>query len=136
VLFYGSLNERRKEVLEKIQSGGAKVVHAFDCYGETRDALIARSKIVLNLHYYDAKIFEIARCSYLMANSKCIVSETGKDIQLEDQFKDGICFSSYDNVPGLCLSLLADGKRREEVAKRGFEIFSRMSQAKYLEAVL
>ena len=38
---------------------------------------IARSKIVLNLHQYDAQVFEIVRVSYLLANRRAVVSERG-----------------------------------------------------------
>ena len=47
---------------------GANVIPVFGLYGPPRDALIARSKIILNMHLYDAKVFEIVRVSYLLAN--------------------------------------------------------------------
>jgi hypothetical protein len=62
---------------------GLRVESAFGCYGEERDALIARARIVLNVHYYESKVFEVVRVSYLLANRKCVLSESGSDIDLE-----------------------------------------------------
>lgn len=79
VLFYGSLNERRKMVLDSLREAGLNVVHLFGVYGEERDAHIARAKVVLNIHFYDTKTFETARVSYLLANKKAVVSEFGSN---------------------------------------------------------
>jgi hypothetical protein len=75
VLFYGSVTERRKAVLDELERMGAKVKVLFGVYGKERDACIGRSRIVLNIHFYDAKIFEAVRVSYLLNNRCCIVSE-------------------------------------------------------------
>jgi len=75
VLFYGSMNERRAKVVHDLEAAGLNVVTVFGCYGAERDALIARSKVVLNMHYYEPGVFEYVRMSYLWANRKCIVCE-------------------------------------------------------------
>lgn len=136
VLHYGSLNNRREYILRQLESRGILVHRAFNEYGISRDALIARSKIILNVHYYNSKVFEMVRCSYLMSNRKCIVSETGNDTAIEKEFESGICFSSYDDIVGNCLGLLADAPRREVLEQAGFEIFSQMRQSDYLRGLL
>jgi hypothetical protein len=68
VLFYGSMNERRARVIAELRSMGLKAHAVFGVYGAARDELIARAKVVLNLHYYDSSIFELVRVSYLLAN--------------------------------------------------------------------
>lgn len=76
VLFYGSTNVRRMKIINEIRAAGINIfVAPLGTYGAERDALIARSKIVLNLHFYEDAPFEIVRCSYLWANEKCVVSE-------------------------------------------------------------
>lgn len=136
VLFIGSLNERRKHILEKITHAGVKVVHAFDCYGVKRDALIARAKIVANIHYYPAKIFEIVRCSYLMANRKFVISENGEDIDLEYPFIGCMPFCDYGEIVSTCLEYLRNTENREAAAQRSFEIFSKRCQVEFLRRVL
>ena len=105
VLFFGSLNDRRKSILDSLAlKCNLKVV--YNIYGEPLDELIFRSKIILNMHYYEAAIFEIFRCSYLMANRRCIVSETGNDKALERQFYDCISFSNYNDLLDNCVQPL------------------------------
>jgi hypothetical protein len=136
VLFIGSFNPRRRQVLNQLHRSGKKVFAAFDVYGEERDALFARAKIVLNVHYFDAKVFEIVRVSYLVANRICVVSETGGDPDLEAPLKDGVAFASYDKLVETCLALLDDPAARARIAQRGFELFSRLSQVDMLKSAL
>ena len=49
-----------------------------------RDDLIARAKVVLNINKHQAKIFEIVRVSYLMANAKAVVLQ-GASVSLLGQ---------------------------------------------------
>jgi hypothetical protein len=136
VLFIGSMNPRRGQVLEQIAAGGAVVKVAFDIYGAERDALIARAKIVLNLHFYAAKLFEIVRVSYLLANRVCVVSETGLDTDLEAPFLGGVGFAGYGGLAPACLRLLADAAARERIAQKGFEQMRALSQIDMLKRAL
>jgi hypothetical protein len=70
VLFYGSLNERRTAILNALKNAGLKVHTVFGVYGEQRDESIARCKVVLNIHFYETRVFEFVRIAYLLANSK------------------------------------------------------------------
>ena len=65
VLFIGSINPRRRAVLEQMHADGLRVQAAFGVYGAERDALVARARIVLNVHFYEAKVLEMVRLSYL-----------------------------------------------------------------------
>jgi hypothetical protein len=136
VLFIGSMNPRRGQVLGQIEAHGAAVKVAFNAYGEERDALIARAKIVLNLHFYQAKLFEIVRVSYLLANRACVVSETGLDTNLESPFLGGVAFAGYGGLASACLRLLADEAARARIAQRGFEQMCALSQIDMLKRAL
>jgi hypothetical protein len=136
VLFVGSINDRRLNLLKKISALGANVQPVFNVYGEARDALIARSKIVLNVHYYEARVFEIVRVSYLLANKICVVSETGSDIEFERRFEPGITFAPYDNLAEACMRLLHDPAERLSLAQAGFERMASMPQTDYLRVAL
>ena len=78
VLFYGSINERRKKLLEDL-SEKVKLHVVQGSFGEERDALIGRSKIVLNMHYYPTRILETVRISYLLNNGCFVISEDADD---------------------------------------------------------
>ena len=136
VLFYGALNGRRYAVLRDLHDRGFRVKWLTGAYGASRDAWIARSKIVLNMHYWDAKIFEIARVSYLLANRRAVVSERGTDPALEHGLESGIAFADYDGLVDRCVELLGDERARRELAERGYEAFSARDQAAILQRAL
>lgn len=136
VLFIGSLSERRKKVLEALAATGRKVSAAYNSYGPERDALIARSKIIINIHYYEAQLFEVVRVSYLLANKACVVSETGRDMQLEAPYKQAVAWADYDKLIDTCLALLADEKARKAQEKAGFDSIKNQPQAPILQRAL
>jgi hypothetical protein len=137
VLFYGSLNERRKKLLVKLQLARLKVHQVFGVYGAERDELIARSKVILNAHFYPNPIFEIFRCSYLFANRKCVVSENGGgDPALEELAALSTSFVPYEKIVDECVALVRDDARRREIATKGFQKFSKIDQVAAVEQAL
>lgn len=124
VLFYGSVNAHRRKILDALDSSGLRVVRLFNVYGEERDAVIARSKIVVNLHYYENAVFEIFRVSHLLANRKCVVTEAGgQDTALEDFARSATSYVPADRVVEACRELVKDDAARRALADKGFEAF-------------
>lgn len=136
VLFVGSLPPRRAAVIEALRARGARVGHGFNVYGPERDAFIARSKVLLNLHQHETQVFEIVRVSYLLANRACVVSEVGLDAELEAPFRAGVAFCAYDELVDTCLRLLADPGERARLAQAGFAGFTARPQAEMLRRAL
>ena len=136
VLFYGSLNERRNLIVKALQDRGARVCVLFGVYGRERDDLIARSKIVLNVHFYDAKIFEIVRASYLLANSRAVVTECGPDTEIEQGLADSVLGVPYDAIVDSCMALLRDDRQRQQLETRGYQWFSQRKESEILSKAL
>lgn len=136
VLFVGSVNERRSKIMEDLLKAGINAHWAFNCYGKERDDLIARSKIVLNMHYYEDAPFEIVRCSYLMSNKVCVLSETGGDIESEKPYYNGVKWADYSNLVDECLYLLDNKRARNFIANMGYELFTKTSMEANLRGVL
>lgn len=136
VLFYGSLNPRRAAVLKALEEAGLRVVAVFDRYGAERDALIARAKLVLNLHFYETRIFEIVRVFYLMANAKAVVSECDPGTEIADDLRAGLALVPYDGIVEACLRLVRNEPARRRLEAAGFEAISRRSAADALRAAL
>jgi len=136
VLFYGSLNERRNRILDQLGNSGVKVHKLFGVYGEQRDALIARSKLVLNIHFYQTKIFEIARMSYLLANAKAVVTEGLPSTATEHGLDGGLLVVPYDSLVEACLLLLRHEEERRALETRGFELFSQRKESDILSNAL
>ncbi len=136
VLFYGALNGRRYAGLRELRDRGLRVKWLPGTYGASRDAWIARSKIVLNIHYWEAKIFEITRVSYLLANRRAVVCEHSADPTLERDLQSGIAFADYDELVDRCVELLGDEPARRALAERGYQAFSARDQAAILDRAL
>lgn len=136
VLFYGSQNERRQKVLAALEARGLRVHAAYDTYGAARDALIARAKVVLNLHFYDSRIFEVPRVAYLLANRKAVVAEIDEATEVDDDLRAAVAGVPYDDLVERCVELVRDDAARRELAERGFAAFSRRDEARILDAAL
>jgi hypothetical protein len=136
VLFYGSMNDRRRAVLEELARRGARVHVAFGVYGEERDRLVARSRLVLNVHFYEAKVFEIVRVSYLLANRRAVVSERGRDPEEERPFEQAVAFAEHGSLAETCMDLLRRPEERRRLSEEGFRTMVARPQAEYLRAAL
>lgn len=136
VLFYGSTSARRLDAIDAIEAAGANVTVVTGVYGAERDALIARARIVLNVHFYEAQTFEIVRVAYLLANRRFVVSERGSDLALERPFEPGVAFGTYRELPALCERFLHARSERRGFAERGFELIRAMPMAESLRNVL
>jgi acetyltransferase-like isoleucine patch superfamily enzyme/SAM-dependent methyltransferase len=136
VLFYGSLNEKRAAVLEALREQGLNVVELFGEYGAERDRAIARAKIVLNIHLYQAQIFEIVRVSYLLANHKFVLSESSPNDPDAESFKNAVAFADYDQIVEACLSFLQNPQERQRIAEEGFQLMKQRSETEFLQEAL
>jgi hypothetical protein len=135
VLFYGSLGGRRKPLLDKLAaSGSLKVKAIFGVYGQERDAWISRSKIVLNIHYYDVKIFEAVRISYLINNRIFVLSE---ESAINPYPGVTIPMAPYDGIEDAIRMYLADDHLRDKIRQENYESFKeKYPMIKMLENVL
>jgi glycosyltransferase involved in cell wall biosynthesis len=139
ILFYGVMNEYRKPLLEKLQASGLKVKILFKVFGKERDAYIAQSKIILNLHHRADALFELVRVSYLLANQCFIISETYDPQQLSEQEKEfdtGLVFSAYNTILETCQNYLEKPKERKQIAKMGFKIIQQHAVTQYIAPLL
>jgi hypothetical protein len=132
VLLYGSQTPRRTSVLEALAREGFNVVPLFGVYGMERDAYIAQARIVLNLHLYPARLFEIVRVSYLLANRRFVVSETGADAALEEPYRQGVAFAAYEDIVATCRRYLGDPAGRATIAEAGHRVFTARPQSLFL----
>ncbi len=93
VLFYGSLNDRRRNIIKTIKQAGINIycpnlISNNRTFGKDKDALIYRSKIILITNYYDTDC-DHARSIYLMSNKKMIISDDyGGANELKSTYKN------------------------------------------------
>jgi SAM-dependent methyltransferase len=136
VLFYGSVNPRRQQILDALRTRGVNVIGMFGVYGEERDRAIARAKVVLTLHYYPSCIFEIVRAAYLFSNAKAVVAECGPDTSIDPDLREAMCGVPYEGLVDACVELVGDPARRAALGERAQRIFSRRSQQAILGEAL
>jgi hypothetical protein len=128
VLFYGSLNERRRAVLRALEQAGLRVRYLFGVYGPERDQAVAEAKMILNMHFYEGGIHELVRTSHLLANAKAVVSECNVDTEIDEDIRRAMLTVPYDQLIDTCVALARDDERRLHVEQTGFAIFARRSQ--------
>ncbi|HTV77205.1 MAG TPA: methyltransferase domain-containing protein [Steroidobacteraceae bacterium] len=136
VLFYGSINPRRQQILEQLKARGLNVMVLFGTYGEERDRAIARAKVVLIVHYYEAKIFEVVRAAYLLSNRKAVVAEAGPDTFVEADVREAIHAVPYDGLVEACVQLARDAPRRQELGARAHRLFAQRPEEAILATAL
>ncbi|MBI1814570.1 MAG: hypothetical protein HYR72_06305 [Deltaproteobacteria bacterium] len=136
VLFYGLVDDHRGRILEELRRRGLRVEVAQGVYGATRDTFIARARVVLNLHLHKTRVFEIVRVSYVLANSKAVVSECGPDTEIEDDMREAVALAEYERVADLCEAVVRDDDRRREYERKGFEVISLRDQSRILDDAL
>lgn len=133
VFFYGSINQRRADILCDLEKAGINVVAKFNCFGEQRNDFISRAKIILNHHYYDSKIFEVVRVTYLLANKCCVVSEDCSDIDVQDKYSSGVKFTPYQSIVDSVKELLANPETIDTLSNNGYNLIKTMPQSEYLK---
>jgi hypothetical protein len=132
VLFYGSMNERRRAVLQSLQLAGLSVRHLFGIYGPDRDRAIAEAKVVLNMHFFESGIHELIRTSHLLANAKAVVCECNADTEIDEDVRRAVVAVPYAELAGACIALAGDEAGRRDVEQNGFALFAQRTQAAML----
>lgn|GEM_PF-41672 len=136
VLFYGAAHPRRLAVLERLAADGFAVTYAEGAFGAVRDQLIARAKVVLNMHYHLPGAFEICRVGYLLANQKAVVSERNAGEASAMDLSGGLLEVPYDRLVESTRHLIKDPASRRALQQKGFERFKARDQAAILRDAL
>ena len=87
-------------------------------FGREREEFIARSKIVLNTHFWPESSLETHRIEYLMARGKCVVSERSMDRDLDEEYSKAVNFCTYDSVEETITMLLRSPEKIENSGRR------------------
>lgn len=107
--FYGAMNSRRKYVLENIQKHGVRIKIIEGMYGKQLSKELLECHAVLNIHAYEAGIFESARALRPVAMGIPMVSEASHLPQLIDWRSAPIKFVDYDALVSYCVQAAETG---------------------------
>jgi len=125
VLIYGMPSENRLKAVESLANAGLSTVFACGLYGEARDNLISRAKIILNTSAYQlSQQFEIVRVSYLLANKKAVVTILDEKTSVEEDMQACVKFTTVEHLTADCCQLIDNDALRINLENVGFETFS------------
>jgi SAM-dependent methyltransferase len=99
LLFFGSINERRRAIFRRIEACGWSVSR-FDhpLYGEERDHFIRQSKAVFNCHFYESSRFEQARAFHSLSLGTPVISERTQKTTPPPAFEDTLTWITDDQL--------------------------------------
>lgn len=80
VVFAGCMNDRRQHVFDELARRGLKIMTLSTLYGPDRDKILARSKLAINMLYYEDGTFPVLRTAHYTANSIPAVAEIANEV--------------------------------------------------------
>ena len=135
VLFYGAVSPRRAKVIDELRNMSDLKFHMALGFGKERDPFIARSKVILCMHYYEQpQLFEQVRVSYLLSNRKCVVAETSDDFP--PALAGAVRIAPYYELAEACRELVKNVDQRLAYQRKGYELFSKLREVDILRPVL
>lgn len=136
ILFYGAINARRGAILKRLEKLGLRLGVFDKVFGSDLDKLIARSTVVLNIHFYPSNLLETMRISYLLANGRAVISERSANTEIPEAYEKSIFWSSYENLPEASLRLIGDETLRQKQCRAGREAMRGLEIRGILERAL
>lgn len=94
VLFYGALNKHRIELLNDIRACGINITVKENVYGEEMINILAQTKIVLNLHFYQKGHLETFRVNESLSCGCKVVSERNHFAHYPDIYREFVYFGT------------------------------------------
>jgi hypothetical protein len=137
ILVYGFAHDYRIKLFQTLCDQWKRCVFACGLYGELRDELIGRSKIVLNITGgHTESIYPVVRGSYLLANRKLVIADVQPQLYIERDMAEAVKFGKTEQIPSLCHHWLEDDARRAEAEEQGYQTMIRRDIRGILAAAL
>jgi len=131
-LYFGSLTEHRKMMLEKLIARGGKVVTMFDDPSIFRNDLIARTKVNLAPHQGLGRNHLTWRIPLLLNNRAIVVVEQCMDQKL---YEECFPYADTDRWVDLCFELL-DRKDLDTLADEYYERFKKIRMEDFVRPLI
>jgi len=116
LVFYGSINERRKKIIESLVSKGLKIQTIFGLYGPERDVSLNKARAVLNLHFYDAQIFQQIRTFYPLINGIPVISESYPQESAHQIYRECLFIPEGEGFEEFVVNLLKNNENFKQEA--------------------
>ena len=137
ILAYMSPSPRRLQIMNQFaEDKNINFVAVQSTYGDDRDELIKRAKLVINLHNHDNQIFEIIRVSHLIQNKVPVLTERNATTDFPDYMEGTVNTAPYEKFVEAAYELLKDPEQLDKQAEEGLEIFKKTPMEKFLKEAL
>lgn len=137
ILAYMSAGPRRCKIMDQFKNNPKiNFINLESTYGEDRDKIMARAKLIINIHNYDNKIFEMVRISHALQQGIPILAERAPDTDFPDYMEDVVNLSTYNRFVDTAYRLLKKPEELEASAVRALEKFKQTPMTKFLEEAL
>lgn len=136
LLFFGAFTARRKAILKELHQAGVRLRAVFGVYGAQRDALIARARLVLNIHAESPAILEEVRLAYLMGNAVPVISEFGSDTKGDTALLAGLRAVPRAELASAAFALLGDPAALQALGAMGREVIRKRPETEILKRAL
>lgn len=123
ILFIGTLNNRRLEWLNQLSNFNIKIVN--NIFFDNSLELFARSKILLNIHYYEGDtVLEVTRIIPGLENNCIILSELSNDEYYDNLYKDIIKWTTKKSIIDDINNILINYDKLIEINNKKFHHLS------------
>jgi hypothetical protein len=136
VLFFGTPSARREHVFEGLRAAGLSVEVVSGAYGWELTPAIQRARLVLHVHYYETRLFPVARMLQPLASAVPVLCETSVCPALNRWTESGIVFADYEQLVPACVALLAQPARQIECVRRSLRHARRVDTAAPLHGLI
>lgn len=125
VSFYGDINcERRRTILKEL-SRNFRIQVISNLFGADLLAALLRSRVVLNIHYYESALLETTRISECVSMGIPVVSESGMPSERHEEFGGLVRYVPSGDISAMAkeiASLLNQNEPRNETYCSGVEL--------------
>ncbi len=136
VLFFGTMNPRREQVIAQLREAGLTVEAVAGSFGWELTPAVLRARLVLHVHFYETRLFPVARIVQPVAQGVPIVCESSVCSPLADwSAGSGIVFADTDRLVETCRALVADPERRLRSAQQSWRFAQQLDIVAPLRAL-
>ncbi len=125
VLFYGALNDHRNDIINKLKERGINVVVESNSFNNEIINMLKRTRVVLNIHYYENGYLETFRINEALAHGCAVVSEKNDSCYYPEKYNNLIHYGS--NIKELDHLIRTAGR------VRNYTDISHLSNKSYVE---
>lgn len=139
VLFFGGPNERRDRVIHGMRRRGLKVVTNGNLLWEPehRNAMIRRSRAVLNMHRFDNfRVVEMPRLSMLLRQRKAVVCELYADSEMPAALRGLVAGAPLERLVDTADLLVSSPAWRDRLERQGLEALRQLRHTDVLGPAL